>query len=89
MIDQGVERVEGFCARCHRQAGLHRPGEEFLLGGYSQTTDIPHAMAEKSQRPRGTFPWVEQPDAAGGDVAGVGKRGQPLSDLLLVEHDEV
>ena len=63
--------------------------EELHVRAGLQPLDVAHAMAEHPQPPLGADARIEQPNAAGGDVAGVGKRRLSLLFLFLVKPHQV
>ena len=84
-LDERLNRRKALAAGSHRQARRLCPGKEPRLRLHAEASGIADAVAEKPQRPAGALPRIEQPDAAGGHVAGVGKGSQPLLHLCLVE----
>ena len=84
-LDERLNRRKALAAGSHRQARRLCPGKEPRLRLHAEASGIADAVAEKPQRPAGALPRIEQPDAAGGHVAGVGKGSQSLLRLRLVE----
>ena len=89
MLDQSADRREPSSPRRDGEPRGPRPGLELRLRADPQAGGVADPVAEEAQGAGSALARVEEPDAAGGDVARVGVRRLAIPRLRLVQTDKV
>ena len=87
-FDERIERGKEMCLRGHGESGTLGPLKELRLRTCVQAGRLSDTVTKKPQRSLGALPRIEESNAAGGDVASVGKWGITQTGLLLVQRDQ-